>query len=153
MPAEVIVSLYRTTILPLLEYSAQIFHHALPAFLSDDIERVPRRALSFISPELSYLECLNRHGLASIYDRRVKLCDNLFFTFSNPCHSLSCLLPETHHAAYNTRRQRVFNMSRWAHRPFQALVYSDFVRACKSRALDKIYTFIFSLLFCYRYIS
>ena len=106
--AEDIVNFYCTTIQPVLEYSAQIFHNALPTYVSDDIERVQRRALSIVSLELSFLDSLNRHGLASLYDRRVKLCGNLFLTISNPCHRLSCLPPERHQAAYNTRRQRVF---------------------------------------------
>ena len=96
VPTEDIVNFFCTTIRPVLEYSAQIFHLALPAYLSDDMKRVQRRALFIVYPEL----------------RRVKLCDNLFLTMSNPCHSFSCLPPERHHAAYNTGRQRVFNMPR-----------------------------------------
>ena len=55
-----------TTIRPVLENCAQIFHHVLPAYLSDTIERIQRRTLSIISPELSYHDSLDRQGLASL---------------------------------------------------------------------------------------
>ena len=97
VPADDIINFYCTTIRPVLEYCAQIFHHALPAYLSDDIERVQRRALSIISPELSYHDSLDRHGLASLYDRRMKLCTDLFLSISNPSHKLYNLLPDRRH--------------------------------------------------------
>ena len=87
--------------------------HALPAYLSDEIERVQRRALSIISPELSYHDSLDRHGLASLYDRRMKLCTDLFLSVSNPSHKLYNLLPDRLFSAYNTRHRRVFNMPRF----------------------------------------
>ena len=86
---------------------------SLPAYLSDDIERVQRRALSIISPELSYHDSLDRHGLASLYDRRMKLCTDLFLSVSNPSHKLYNLLPDRNFSAYNTRHRRVFNMPRF----------------------------------------
>ena len=113
VPADDIINFYCTTIRPVLEYCAQIFHHALPAYLSDDIERVQRRALSIISPELSYHDSLDRHGLASLYDRRMKLCTDLFLFVSNPSQKLYNLLPDRHFSAYNTTHRRVFNMPRF----------------------------------------
>ena len=104
VPAVDIIIFYCTTIRPAL---------ALPAYLSDDIERVQRRALSIISPELSYHDSLDRHGLASLYDRRMKLCTDLFLSISNPSHKLYNLLPDRHFSAYNTRHRRVFNMPRF----------------------------------------
>ena len=41
-----VVNFLCTAIRPVLEYSPQIFHHALPAYLSDDIQRFQRHALS-----------------------------------------------------------------------------------------------------------
>ena len=66
VPADDIINFYCTTIRPVLENCAQIFHHVLPAYLSDTIERIQRRTLSIISPELSYHDSLDRQGLASL---------------------------------------------------------------------------------------
>ena len=49
-PINDVVSFYFTCIRPVLEYCAPVFHHALPAYLSDEPERVQKRALSIISP-------------------------------------------------------------------------------------------------------
>ena len=83
------------------------------AFIFAWVQRVQRRALSIISPELSYHDSLDRHGLASLYDRRMKLCTDLFLSVSNPSHKLYNLLPDRHFSAYNTRHRRVFNMPRF----------------------------------------
>lgn len=130
VPAEDIINFYCTTVCPVLEYSAQIFPHALPAYLSDDIERVQRHALSIISPELSYHNSLDRHGLASLCDRRKKLCMDLFLSISNPVHKLYSSLPDRHHSAYNTRCQRIFNMPRFRTDRFK----SSFIPAMCERA-------------------
>ena len=133
VPADDIINFYCTTIRPVLEYCAQIFHHALPAYLSDDIERVQRRALSIISPELSYHDSSDRHGLASLYDRRMKLCTDLFLSVSNPSHKLYNLLPDRHFSAYNTRHRRVFNMPRFRTDRFQ---FSFIPAMCACANLD-----------------
>ena len=69
-----IVNFYCTTIRPVLEYCAPVFHHALPAYLNEEIERIQKRVLSIILPDMSYRECLDRLGLQTLYDRRNELC-------------------------------------------------------------------------------
>jgi hypothetical protein len=39
-----------------------VFHHSLPHYLSDDIERIQQRALKIILPDLSYNEALAKSG-------------------------------------------------------------------------------------------
>ena len=48
-----IINFYCTVVRPVLEYCSPIFHHALPECLINDIERVQKRALSFILPDCS----------------------------------------------------------------------------------------------------
>ena len=56
VPINGIVSFYSTCIRPVLEYYAPVFHHALKAYLIDELERAHKRALSIISPnDMSYL--------------------------------------------------------------------------------------------------
>ena len=55
VPLSDIVNFYCTVIRPVLEYCAPVFHHALPQYLSDDIERVQKRVLSIIILSLCVL--------------------------------------------------------------------------------------------------
>ena len=57
-PAQ-LVCFYITCIRPVTEYACQVFHHGLPLYLSEEIQR---RALRKILPELGY-----REALKSIY--------------------------------------------------------------------------------------
>ncbi|XP_028519062.1 uncharacterized protein LOC114576507 [Exaiptasia diaphana] len=72
---------------PVLEYCTPAFHHALPAYLSDDIERVQKRVLSIVSPNKSYQDCLASVDLSTLKDRRNELCSQLFKSIAtNPEH-------------------------------------------------------------------
>ena len=62
---------------PILEYWAPVSHHALPQYLSEDIERDQKRTLSIICPKVPYSQCLVRFGLPSLHERRVALCYKL----------------------------------------------------------------------------
>ena len=117
------VNFYCTTIRPVLEYCAPVFHHALPAYLNEDIERIQKRALSIISPAMSYRECLDSLGLPMLYDRRNGLCRQLFDSIAiNPGHKLYHLLPPRKQSSYNLRCQKLYNLSRsHTERTFQML--------------------------------
>jgi hypothetical protein len=57
---------------PVLEYCAPVFHHmhALPVYLCDDLERIQKRALSIISPGLSYTDNLMKLNILSSLRRQ-----------------------------------------------------------------------------------
>ena len=73
------VDFYCTCIRSVLEYFAQVFHHFLPIYLSDDLER----ALSIISPGESYKHNLGRFHLSTLFHRREDLCCKLFNGIKN----------------------------------------------------------------------
>ena len=73
VPSQDVINFYFVTIRPVLEYSAQVFHNSLPRYLSEDIERVQKRAMSIICPGLPYRDCLARFGLSTPHDRRQAL--------------------------------------------------------------------------------
>ena len=50
---------YVASIRSILEYSCQVFHYGLPQYLSDVIERIQKRALRIIYPQLSYQDALD----------------------------------------------------------------------------------------------
>ena len=121
VPSEDVINFYCTTIRPVLEYSAQVFHHSrlprylktvlMTRYLSEDIERVQKRAMSIICPGLPYRDCLARFGLSTLHDRHQELCTKLFNSISSLQNSLHCLLLPKHEAKYNTRRKRIYNLS------------------------------------------
>ena len=81
--------------------------------LNEDIERIQKRALSIISPAMSYRECLDSLGLPTLYDRHNGLCRQLFDPIAiNPGHKLYHLMPPRKQSSYNLRRQKLYNLPR-----------------------------------------
>ena len=89
---------------------APVFHHALPAYLSDELEGVQKWALSIISPnDMSYHERLSLCNLETLKDRRIELCNSFFYSImSELCHKLSHLLPDLNEPHYCLHKQRQF---------------------------------------------
>ena len=109
VPAHDIICFYLTCIRPVLEYCAPLYHHALPDYLCKDIERIQKRALSIISPGLSYCDNLSMFNMDSLKGRRIEQCNKFFESIvSNPEHKLHHFLPPKNNCSYNLRRQRQF---------------------------------------------
>ena len=119
------VNFYCTTIRPVLEYCAPVFHHTLPAYLNEDIERIQKRALSIISCTCHVISGMSNDslGLPMLYDRRNGLCRQLFDSITiNPGHKLYHLLPPRKQTSYNLRCQKLYNLPRsHTERTFQML--------------------------------
>ena len=60
VPCSNIINFYRTTIRPVLEYCAPVFHHALLSYVSEDIKSVQKRIPSIICLQVCYSEFLVR---------------------------------------------------------------------------------------------
>jgi hypothetical protein len=75
--------------------SANVFHDVLPNYLSDDLERLRKRALRIISPSTTYAKALEVCGLSSLHDRGEYLTTKLFHEICrDPNHKLQHLLPD-----------------------------------------------------------
>ena len=61
-----------------LEYCTPTFHHSLSKYLSEDLERVQKRAMSIIAPSQSYKQSLDSYGLCTLRQRRDDDCSMLF---------------------------------------------------------------------------
>ena len=61
-----------------VEYCSPVFHHALPKYLTDNLERVQKRALRIICPFNTYDGNLTRYGLSGLQSRPDSLCPKLF---------------------------------------------------------------------------
>ena len=107
-----LLTFYLCCIRPVAEYGCQLFHNALPKYLLADLERIQKRALKIIHPELTYREALTICDLLTLRERRQKLCDKRFSeVVSNPKHKLHKLLPSRNKCQINLRAKRVFNVN------------------------------------------
>ena len=107
-----ILQFYKSCIRSVLEYAAIIFHHSIPKYLSEDIERIQRRALSIIYPDLNYKDALTESGEITLYERRERASQKFFQRIiDDPCHKLYNLISKVDPASsYNFRHKRLINI-------------------------------------------
>ena len=89
----------------ILEYCLPVFHHALPKYLQEDIERVQKRALIW---ECNYENNLSLFNLSSLGSRRDAACSKLFNNMCIPSHKPHRLVLQRHQPRYNLRRPITF---------------------------------------------
>ena len=77
-----------------VEYGAQVWNGNLTKEQVKDIERIQKRAMKIICPELDYHQALVELNIKSLADRRDTLCIQLIKDMSNPEHKLHHLLPK-----------------------------------------------------------
>ncbi len=103
-----------------MEYAAPVFHHSLPQYLVDDLERVQQRSLAIIFKCDNYSQWLEYSGIDTLANRRQMLCSKLFDAItSNPDHKLYKLLPPKKKQTYNLRHKRSFSYILARSNPFQ----------------------------------
>ena len=65
---------YRSVIRSVLEYSCQLFHRNLPIIkklpIPDEVERIQRRAMRIVFPDLKYIDALDKAGIPTLFTRR-----------------------------------------------------------------------------------
>ena len=96
LPSKDLLLFYVTCIRPVAEYACEVFHmhDSLPKYLSDDLEKLQKRAFRIILPGHSYENALNELSLTSLADRRQNLTNKLFKTIVNdPQNKLHHLSP------------------------------------------------------------
>jgi hypothetical protein len=125
-----LVTFYTTCIRPITEYACPVFHNGLPKYLSDDLERIQKRALRIIFPYSSYTEALELCCLQSLYDRRKSLTTKLFEELcSNTSHKLHHLLAEINTCTADLRNRRKFNLPRCkTNRLKDSFIYSNSIK-------------------------
>ena len=106
---EELMLFYITYIRSILEYACPVFHRALRGYLSEDLERLQKRALQIIYPGMSYNQALEFSGLPTLFKRREEILSKLFNeVVGDPRHTLHKLLPPKNPASYFLRRNRDF---------------------------------------------
>ena len=86
VPPNDMLLFYITCIRPVLEYACPVFQHSLPQYLSNEMERLQKRALRIILPDLSYAEALVALDITSLYERREALRNLYFISFYSSYH-------------------------------------------------------------------
>ena len=103
---------------------------ALPGYLSEDLERLQKRALRIIYPGMSYNQALEFSGLPTLFKRREGISSKLSNeVLGDPGHTLHKLLPSKNPANYFLRRNWNFALP-----------------LCKTNRCKT--SFIFSHIFC-----
>ncbi|XP_078361380.1 uncharacterized protein LOC144645704, partial [Oculina patagonica] len=105
-----LVLFYCSVIRSVLEYSCQLFHSSLPGYLSEELERIQRRAMRIIFPNSGYRKALEEAGIPTLAGRRDWLSKSLFNDIAtSKKHKLVNLLPERPTNSHQLRIKRVFN--------------------------------------------
>lgn len=108
-PCDILI-VYCLVIRSVLEYACPVWHSGLTKTQSDDIERVQRRCLKIIFPDLSYREALAISGLERLNTRRENIVKGTFTEIKNPNHILYDLLVHRPANSFNTRNKYPFEL-------------------------------------------
>ena len=92
MPKD-ILKVYLSNVRSVLEYAVQVWQD-IPAYLSDAIESIQRRALRIIFPNSSYQQVLELTNLSTLANRRILLCKRLMADMKDESHPISFLTPK-----------------------------------------------------------
>ena len=103
-----LITVYTTIIRPVLEYACQVWHFNIQEYLSEDIEKIQRRALRISLPLMSYREAQNFTGIPLLKARRETLCEQ-FFKKNENNDKLSELLHHKATADYDMRPRCKYN--------------------------------------------
>ena len=111
IPAKDLLIFYLTCIRPVTEYACPVFHNALPAYLSAELEQLQKRAMRIIFPFVPYSDALHQANLETLSRRRQSITTKLFDSITcNSDHKLHELLPPRNNCESNLRRKRNFNV-------------------------------------------
>ena len=111
-PAKDLPIFYLTCIRPVKEYACPVFHNALPAYLSTELEQLQKRAMPIIFPFAPYSDALHQANLETLSRRRQSITTKLFDSITcNSDHKLYELLPPRNNCESNLRQKRDLNVS------------------------------------------
>ena len=109
LSAKDLVTVYSTTIRPIVEYVAPLWHSSLTKQQSDTIEHIQKQVLKIVF-NCSYKEGLVKSGLTTLNHRREQLIKDFFTKMQDPNHKLNILLPRQKTNSYSTRGSKKFKM-------------------------------------------
>ena len=105
-----IVMIYCAIIRSVLEYACAVWHSGLSIAQSNDIERVQKRCMRIIYPDLSYNDALFVAGLDKLCVRRENIVRKLFKEMQQPDHVLNNLIPLRPDCNIDTRDKYLYSL-------------------------------------------
>ena len=109
--AKYLLIFYLTCIRPVTEYACPVFHNALAAYLSAELEQLQKRAMRIIFPIVPYSDALHQANLETLSRRRQSITTQLFDSITcNSDHKLHELSPPRNNCESNLTRKRNFNV-------------------------------------------
>ena len=117
---------YTTIIRPVLEYACQVWHPGLTQKQTEDLERIQKRALRTICPDLDSSSAIQTYGLSSLETRRNTICKALFDQICKPGAKLNHLLPKERSIKYNMRHIQKYPVPQFKNNRYKKdfIVYS-----------------------------
>ena len=73
-----LLTVYSTIIRPVLEYACEVWHCNITEYLSDDIEKIQKRALRIVLLMANYQKAQQFNGIPLLKERRQTLCQQFF---------------------------------------------------------------------------
>ena len=111
IPAKDLLIFYLTCIRPVTEYACPVFHNALPAYLSAELEQLQKRAMRIICPFVPYRDALHQANLEALSRRWQSITTTLFDSITcNSDHKVHELLPPRNSCESNLRRKKNVNI-------------------------------------------
>ena len=74
VPPADLITVYSALIRSILECCCEVWNHVIPYYLSEELEKVQKRAMRIIFPGHSYDEALQLANCTRLSDRRNKIC-------------------------------------------------------------------------------
>jgi hypothetical protein len=105
-----ITLIYCAIIRSILEYACAVWHSGLTTTQSNDIERVQKRCLRIIYPDLSYRDALFISGLDRLCVRRENIVRDMFKDIQQPDHVLHNILPAKRNPKFNSRHSYSYSL-------------------------------------------
>ena len=132
VPQKDLCLFYITCVRSVIDYAAPVFHHALPAYLSQELERVQKRAMRIICPGIEYQQALALMGLPTVSEHHHNICTRTFETImSDPNHKLRKLLPPLYKSNYNLTHARTFTLPRFKANRFKSSFFYGLRQNCR----------------------
>ena len=127
LPSKDIVSVYCSVMRSVLEYACVVWHPGLTSFESDEIERVQKRVLRIIFPQLRYRDALTAANLERLNVRRENMMRTTFNEIKSPAHIPNPLLTPRSGVS-NTRSQYPYELPRHRTARFTKSFFSYCIR-------------------------
>lgn len=125
-----LVLFYIACIRSILDYAVPVFYYSLPNYLGKELERIQKRALGIIFPNLEYHKSLEILHIERLSNHHKNICIKMFNEIANDVdHNIHHLIPDIRSSSYNIRKIRKFAVPQYKTNRF---ANSFFIASCQN---------------------